>query len=191
MLDWLADSLGEKARDPIEVASLPVILEDMKRQGTRYGSFLGYFEAKGLIYTRGIRSFQKGGVSVELVPVDAQEHVAVFVISSGGRKIIYAPCDVKPFPESEKFWGADVLIIGNTIVGDVLKNGFVLQEDNPLRKELFTLEEIQGIRKRYGIGEVIVTHLEEDWGKSYDDYKRLEGELDSIRFAYDGLTLPL
>lgn len=190
-LDWLADSLGEKARDPIEVASLPVILEDMKRQETRYGSFLGYFEAKGLIYTRGIRSFQKGGVSVELVPVDAQEHVAVFVISSGGRKIIYAPCDVKPFPESEKFWGADVLIIGNTIVGDVLKNGFVLQEDNPLRKELFTLEEIQGIRKRYGIGEVIVTHLEEDWGKSYDDYKRLEGELDSIRFAYDGLTLPL
>ena len=190
-LDWLADSLGEKAGEPIEVGSLPVILEDLKRQGTRYGSFLGYFEARGLVYTRGIRSFQKGGVSVELVPVDAQEHVAVFVISSGGRKIIYAPCDVKPFPESEKFWGADILIIGNTIVGDVLKNGFVLREDNPLRKELFTLDEIQGIRRRYGIGEVIVTHLEEDWGKSFDDYKRLEGELDSIRFAYDGLTLPL
>lgn len=190
-LDWLADSLGEKAGEPIEVGSLPVILEDLKRQGTRYGSFLGYFEARGLVYTRGIRSFQKGGVSVELVPVDAQEHVAVFVISSGGRKIIYAPCDVKPFPESEKFQGADILIIGNTIVGDVLKNGFVLREDNPLRKELFTLDEIQGIRRRYGIGEVIVTHLEEDWGKSFDDYKRLEGELDSIRFAYDGLTLPL
>lgn len=40
------------------------------------------------------------------------------------NKIIYAPCDVKPFPKAEKFQDADVLIIGNTIVGDILKDGF-------------------------------------------------------------------
>ena len=61
---------------------------------------------------------------------------------------------------------ADVLIIGNTIVGDILKDGFVLKEDNPLRKELFTLDEIDAIRKQYGIREVFMTHLEEDWGRS-------------------------
>ncbi len=42
------------------------------------------------------------------------------------------------------------MIIGNTIVGDILKDGFVLNEDNPLRKELFTLDEIDAIRKQYG-----------------------------------------
>ncbi len=66
-----------------------------------------------------------------------------------------------------------------------------MKEDNPLRKELFTLAEIDQIRKQYGIREVIITHLEEDWGKTYDDYRELEKELDSIHFAYDGLEISL
>lgn len=190
-MDWLADSVGKRQTDPIEVASLPTILEDIKQQGTKYGSALAYYEAKGLVRTKGLRAFEKGNMAVDLVPVDAEEHVAVFVISAGGKKVIYAPCDVKPFPQSEKFQDADVLIIGNTIVGDVLKDGFVLEEDNPLRKELFTLDEIDDLRRQYGIKEIIITHLEEDWGKTYDDYKKLEGELKSIRFAYDGMKIPL
>lgn len=190
-MDWLAVSSGKALEDPIEVASLPVILEDIKKQGTRYGSILAYFEAKGLICTRKIRSLQDKNISVELIPVDEEEHVAVFLITSENRKVIYAPCDVKPFPESEKFREADALIIGNTIVGDVLKDGFILKEDNPLRKELFTLEEIDALRRRYAIREAIITHLEEDWGKSYDDYRKLEAEWDAIRFAYDGMKIRL
>lgn len=190
-MDWLAVSEGKALQDPVEVASLPVILEDIRKLSTKYGSVMGYYESRGLVRTRGIRAFEVNDILVELVPVDAQEHVAVFVISSDGRKVIYAPCDVKPFPASDRFRGADVLIIGNTIVGDVLKDGFVLGEGNPLRKELFTMDEIGGIRRQYGIGKVIITHLEEDWGKSYDDYRALEEELDSIFFAYDGLRIRL
>ena len=190
-MDWLAGSLGKKTDDPIEIASLPAVLQDIKKQGTRYGSAIEYYEAKGLVYTKEIRVFEKDHILIELIPADEQEHVAIFIISSSGKKIIYAPCDVKPFPESEKFQGADVLIIGNTIVGDVLKDGFILDEDNPLRKELFTLDEVDAIRRQYGIQEVIITHLEEDWGKSYDDYKGLEKGLDSIHFAYDGLKVKL
>ena len=190
-MDWLAGSLGKKTDDPIEIASLPAVLQDIKKQGTRYGSAIEYYEAKGLVYTKEIRVFEKDHILIELIPADEQEHVAIFIISSSGKKIIYAPCDVKPFPESEKFQGADVLIIGNTIVGDVLKDGFILDEDNPLRKELFTLDEVDAIRRQYGIQEVIITHLEEDWGKSYDDYKGLEKGFDSIHFAYDGLKVKL
>lgn len=157
-MDWLAVSVGKTAQNPIEVVSLPTILEDIRQQGTKYGSAIAYYETKGLICTKGLRAFQDGDITVELIPVDTEEHVTVFVISSDGRKVIYAPCDVKPFPESEKFQNADVLIIGNTIVGDVLKDGFV---------------------------------LEEDWGKSYDDYRNLERELQSIRFAYDGMRVLL
>ena len=190
-MDWLANSLGKKPDNPIEVASLPAILEDIKKQGTKYGSIIEYYEAKGLVKTKEIHAFKKGDIVIELVPVDVQEHVAIFIISSDSKKVIYAPCDVKPFPKSEKFQGADVLIIGNTIVGDILKDGFVLNEDNPLRKELFTLDEIETIRKQYGIKEVFITHLEEDWGKSYDDYRDLERELNLIHFAYDGLKIRL
>lgn len=210
-LDWLADSIGKKPTNPIEVASLHTIMEDIKKQGTRYGSFIQYYESRGLIYTNESRQLRAKNISVELVPVDEQEHVTIFVISSNGKKIIYAPCDVKPFPSSEKFLNADVLIIGNTIIGDILKNGFVLEKDNPLKKELFKLDEIEDLRKKYRIKEVIITHLEEDWGKSYDDYIELEKELNlmpygqsapmssnniaqaqrSIHFAYDGLKIQL
>lgn len=190
-MDWLAGSVGKKPDHPIQVVSLPAVLEDIRQQGTKCGSMLAYYEAKGLVYTTGTYTFEAGGIRIEMVPVDEQEHVAIFVISSNGKKVIYAPCDVKPFPESEKFSGADVLIIGNTIVGDVLKDGFVLEDDNPLRKELFTLDEVEDIRKQYAIPEVIITHLEEDWGKTYDDYRELEKERDCIRFAYDGLRISL
>ena len=190
-MDWLADSLGKKPEYPIEVASLPAILEDIKKQGTKYGSSIEYYKAKGLIYTRGVRNLTYDDILVEMISVDEQEHVAVFVISSNDKKIIYAPCDVKPFPKSEKFQGADVLVIGNTIVGETLKGGFVLNEDNPLRKELFTLDEIDTMRIQYDIKRVIITHLEEDWGKSYDDYQELEKELNLIQFAYDGLKIQL
>lgn len=60
-----------------------------------------------------------------------------------------------------------------------------------MRKELFTLYKIDTIRKQYGIKEVIITHLVEDWGKSYDDYRELEKKLNSIHFAYDGLKIQL
>lgn len=190
-MDWLAASIGNRLNHPIEVASLPVILEDIKKQGTRHGSVIEYYEEKGLIYTRETRYLKYDNILVEMIPVDEKEHVVVFIISSNDKKIIYAPCDVKPFPKSEKFQGADVLIIGNTIVGNILKNGFILNEDNPLRKELFTLDEIDTIRKQYGIKRVIITHLEEEWGKSYDDYRKLEKELNLIYFAYDGLRIQL
>ena len=117
---------------------------------------------------KGFRAFKKNNILIELVPVDEQEHVAIFIISSNSKKIIYAPCDVKPFPKSEKFHGADVLIIGNTIVGDILKDGFVLDKNNPLRKELFMLDEIDTIRKQYGIKKVIITHVNvSNYGDSF------------------------
>ena len=115
----------------------------------------------------------------------------IFVISKGDKKVIYAPCDVKPFPKSELFMDADVLIIGNTIVGDILKDGFILELDNPLREELFIMEEILEIKEQFHIKNVIVTHLEEDWGKSYDDYMELEKGYDGVRFAYDGMEVEL
>ena len=98
---------------------------------------------------------------------------------------------MKPFPHSELFSGADVLIIGNTVIGETLKDGFVLGAENPLREELFVMDEILELQKKYGIKEVIMTHLEEDWGKSYDDYKRLEEEYVHVRFAYDGMEISL
>ena len=60
-----------------------------------------------------------------------------------------------------------------------------------LRDELFTIGDIEELKNKYNIKRVIITHLEEDWGKSYDDYVELEKELDGIEFAYDGMKIEI
>lgn len=188
-MDWLNSSVGWKNDNPIEVAALPVVLEDIKLQRTRFGSVIDYYTERRLITTKGIRCLEINDLTINLLPVDNTEHVTVFVISKNGKRVIYAPCDVKPFPYSEKFYGADVLIIGNTVVGDVLKNHFILKKENPLRDELFVLEEILELKVKYKIKEVIITHIEEDWGKTFDDYIELEKQYNHLKFAYDGMEI--
>ncbi len=190
-MDWLGCSVGKKNENPIAVLALPKVIEELRGQKTFRGSVLDYYAWRGLVTVSGGYFVEKDGIRIDLISVDESEEVAIFVITKGDKKAIYAPCDVKPFPESELFMGADVLIIGNTIVGDVLKGGFVLEKGNPLREELFVMEEIEAIKAKYDIKQVIVTHLEEDWGKSYDDYMELEKEYDGIRFAYDGMEVEL
>ena len=53
------------------------------------------------------------------------------------------------------------------------------------------MPEIERMRERLDIPLVIITHLEEDWGKSYDDYRTLEAAYSGIRFAYDGMRVEL
>lgn len=190
-MDWLKVSVGGQNTNPIYVATLPTILEDLKAQGTKYGSVLEYYKWRGLVTLNPVEELAINDLQIRMVPANENQTVAIFVISQNGKKVIYAPCDVKPFPENGLFYDADVLIIGNTVVGDVLKEGFVLEVDNPLREELFAMEEIEAIKEKLRIKEVIITHLEEDWGKSYDDYLELEKQYDGIRFAYDGMAVSL
>lgn len=128
-------------------------------------------------------------IHIDLIPIDETENVTIFVFQQDIHKVIYAPCDVKPFPENDIFMDTDCLIIGNTMIGDILKDGFILQKDNPLRDELFVMDEIVALKNKYHIRRVIVTHIEEDWGKSFDDYVKLQLQYDGIEFAYDGLEI--
>lgn len=188
-LDWLAKSIGLTCKNPITVASLPSIIRDLKCQGTKYGSVMDYYESMNLINVQSFSGLDFNSIHIDLVPVDESGYVTIFVLTNDSHKVIYAPCDVKPFPEHDIFVDADCLIIGNTIVGDVLKDGFILENNNPLRDELFVMDEIIELKKKYHIKRVIVTHLEEDWGKSYEDYMNLQKQYDGIEFAYDGFEI--
>jgi len=188
-MDWLSSSIGIKCSDPVNVISLATVLEDLKKQGTKYGSALSYYASCGLITLQADNKLKVDNVCIEIVPANEDESVAIFIITENDKKVIYAPCDVKPFPENDKFQYADTLIIGNTIIGDILKNGFVLEESNPLRDELFVMDEIMVLKEKYHVKKVIITHIEEDWGKSYDDYLELQNFYEGIYFAYDGMEV--
>lgn len=188
-LNWLNVSIGKQCNNPIIVGSLPNILEDIKCMTTKYGGTLDYYQSQNLIKCQTFKSINIKNINISLIPLDDNEDVAIFVFEEDGNKLIYAPCDVKPFPVDPIFKNANYLIIGNSIIGDTLKNGFKLEKGNLLKEGLFSIEEIIEIKNKYNIENVIITHLEEDWGKSYNDYLEIEKEYDNLKFAYDGMMV--
>jgi phosphoribosyl 1,2-cyclic phosphate phosphodiesterase len=187
-LNWFEVSEGRECNDPIDVIAMPHVMEDLNAIQSRYGSFLDYYEnVRNLIRRCKVEKYQKiDRIKISFIRIDKS---TIFVFESEGKKLIYAPCDVKPFPNEDIFIDADVMIIGNTIVGETLKDGYTLSEDNSLREELFSMSEVMDLKKKFNIKTVIVTHLEEDWGKSYDDYINLEVQYDNVQFAYDGMLI--
>ena len=168
-LNWLEISKGKECTNPVNVLAMEHVMEDINSIKFKFGSYLDYYEnVRKLIRRKPIES-------------------SIIIEASENQPDEY----VKPFPNDIIFERADLLIIGNTVVGDELKDGFILEADNPLRKELFTLDEIQNLKNNYSIKNVIITHLEEDWGKSYDDYTKLEKQYKNIKFAYDGMEIEI
>lgn len=189
-LDWLKVSQGIECDNPINVFAREDVMNDINSIKFKFGTYLDYYENVRKLIKRNTVDKQVciGGIKISFIKVN---HATVFVFEKDNKKLIYAPCDVKPFPKDDTLKDADVLITGNTIVGETLKGGVILSEDNMLRKDLFVLEEIENIKNEYNINKVIVTHLEEDWGKSHDDYLELEKQYDNIQFAYDGMEIEI
>ena len=190
-LEWLDYFENKRPENPITVYCSNGVMKDVNGIRSIHGSFMDYYEYMGLVKREVVENklMFDSGISITFIPVPKNKNVDVFLFEQNGKKLIYAPCDCKDFPDNAGMYNADFLIIGNTFVGNVLKNNTVVDERYPLRKELHNMEDIQEIKKRYNIKDVIVTHLEEDWGKSYDEYKNLEKNYEGISFAYDGMEI--
>ena len=191
-LEWLDYYDGVTPDNPVTVFADTEVMKDLNGLRSKHGSILDYYEQMGLITQQPVSdSIILRNIKIRLVPVLSKKAVSVFVFESRGKKLIYAPCDCIPFPDDELLYNADVLVIGNTYIGDTLKDGKFIGPDHPIRKELFSFEEILEIKEQLSIDRVVVTHIEEDWGKSYDDYVTLESLYKNTRFAYDGMVITL
>jgi len=189
-LNWFDVFNGKECIDSINVYAMPHVMADLNMIRSKYGSFLDYYEeTRGLIKRVEVSSeFRLDDINIKLIPIQSS---SIFVFEQGNKKLIYAPCDVKPFPEDPIFFGADVLVIGDTVIGSVMKGDYKLPDDNPIYEDLYHMEEVLKIKEKYEVSTLIFTHIEEDWGKSYDALKVLEAEYDHVIFAYDGMTIEL
>lgn len=191
-LEWLDYFAGIKPENPITVYAQPDVMEDLNGIRSKYGSLLGYYESMSLIKRYTVESqIEIKDIKITFVQVAKDKAVSVFVFESNGKKLIYAPCDCIPFPDDELLFDADILVIGNTFIGDVLKNDTVISDNHPLRKELHSFEDVLKIKKHLRAKNLVITHLEEDWGKSLDDYMELEKGYTDVHFAFDGMTIEL
>jgi len=114
----------------------------------------------------------------------------VYVFEKQGARMVYAPCDIKPFPEGRaEVAGADLLVIQPGMFEDRLKHDFTYPPDHISRKTLYTFEETVALARRIRAKKVVFIHIEEYWNRGYDDYRALESVLDNMVFAYDGMRL--
>ena len=191
-LQWLDFFEDKKPENKIVICATNGVMNDINGIRNTYGSFMDYYEYMGLINRQVIENTLKiKDITISFLAVPKEKAVTIFVFESNGKKVIYAPCDCKNFPTDDIIHNANLLIIGNTFIGDVLKNNTVIYPEHKLRKELHSMENIIEIKDKYKIKDIIVTHIEEDWGKGFDEYKELEKKYKNITFAYDGMKIEM
>ena len=157
-----------------------------------YGPLINFYEAQGFVECRVFdRKTRIGDTAVTAIPVDRGSQTSfVYVFEKEGVKMVYAPCDIKPFPEEQgEVQGADLLVIQPGIFEDNLKHGFKYPPDHISRKTLYTFEETVALARRIRAEKVLFVHMEEYWNRGYDDYLAIEREFDNVQFAYDGMRV--
>jgi phosphoribosyl 1,2-cyclic phosphate phosphodiesterase len=166
--------------------------QNIDRLSSQYGPVIDFYRERGFVElkTFGDR-VQLGDVRLTAIPVEpSSQPVFIYVFEQSGAKVIYAPCDIKPFPEHrDEVQRPDLLITQPGIFETGLKHGFKYPPEHPTRRNLYTFEETLGLAQRLQAREVLFTHLEEYWQRSYDDYRALEANNPGMRFAYDGMQL--
>jgi len=159
---------------------------------SQYGSLLDFYQKSGFIRLMLFTdSVQINDVSITAIPVDRGSQLTfVYIFQKSGRKVVYAPCDIKPFPEHRsEVQQADLLIIQPGIFEEGLKHGFRYPADHVSRTTLYTFEQTMQLATRIQAKKVLFVHLEEYWNRSYDDYCTLESKDKRIRFAFDGMQI--
>ncbi|MEA1993866.1 MAG: MBL fold metallo-hydrolase [Euryarchaeota archaeon] len=183
---------GKLSSQKTRVYAVSKVMEELKAIRSPKGSYFEFYDRHGLTSLVELKEavpFKIEDIAVTSLIVENPHHLStLFVIQEKDKKAIYAPCDCKPLPKDEILLGADLLIIGNVLPEGRLKHGYTLPGDNKLRKEAFSMDELKDLIAELGIKRTIVTHIEEEYGKSFDEYKRIEGEY-NIQFAYDGMRI--
>lgn len=155
-----------------------------------YGPLIDYYEEQGFVQRTPFQdTIEIGELKITGIPIDrGSQWSYIYVFERKGRKMVYAPCDIKPFPEDRaEVLRADLLVIQPGIFEDGLKHDFAYGKGHISRSTLYTFEQTLALAKRIQAGKILFIHLEEYWNRSHDDYAALEAKSDNIRFAYDGM----
>lgn len=166
--------------------------EGFRRISSQYGSVIDFYQDSGFIKLQTFEETIKiGNVVISAIPVDRGSQVSfIYAFEKSGKKLVYAPCDIKPFPEEgREVQNADLLIIQPGIFEKGLKHDFEYPPDHISRNTLYTFEQTLELAYRIEAKKVLFVHLEEYWNRNYDDYLALESDDPFIRFAYDGMQL--
>jgi phosphoribosyl 1,2-cyclic phosphate phosphodiesterase len=192
-IEWQNFYENIKPKNKITVCATSSVMNDINKIRSPYGSFMDYYEHKMKIIKRQIvEDYLKiDDINITFLSVPSKEAVTIFIFESKGKKVVYAPCDCKNFPKNEIIQNTDILIIGETFTVDVLKDNKKIHSAHPLREELHSMEDIIKLKEQFNIKDIVITHIEEYYGKGFNDYVEMEKKYNNIKFAYDGMKIEI
>ncbi len=164
----------------------------LKKVCSAYGPLIDFYESQGFVSSKTFTDHTVlNGMKISAIGVDrGSQIVFVYVFEKQGRRIVYAPCDIKPFPESRsEIQNPDLLVIQPGIFETGLKHDFFYPPAHISRKTLYTFEQTLALSRRINARRVLFVHLEEYWNRSHDDYLAIAEKHENIIFAYDGFHI--
>jgi phosphoribosyl 1,2-cyclic phosphate phosphodiesterase len=184
-------------KKPIKLFAPKEVLSEIKRIRSPVGSYLDYFEKQDFIKTH-LLTFEEGkefdGITIIPIKLNSNKELtsSSYLFQEQGKNVVYMPCDLKPALTYDFLQGVDLWMVGSPFMESELGLRRI-SENHPLRKELFSMSEIINLIKKYDIKKTVITHIEEMWRLSYDDYRRLEEKYKryNIVFSYDGLRIKI
>ncbi len=168
------------------------LYERLKKICSAYGPLIDFYESQGFVTSTTFTDHTAiDGVKINALGVDrGSQIVFIYVFEKEGRRIVYAPCDIKPFPEKRsEVRNPDLLVIQPGIFETGLKHNFFYPPEHISRKTLYTFEQTLALSRRINARQVLFVHLEEYWNRSYDDYLAIAEKYENIIFAYDGFHI--
>lgn len=159
-----------------------------------YGSLMDFYEGQGFIKSVVFRTrIQIGTIQITAIPIDRGTQISsIYIFEAKGWRMVYASCDLKPFPEDRKeVQQPDLFVVQPGIFEDGLKHDFTYPRDHISRTTLYTFEQTMALAHRIQATRVLFVHLEEYWNRSYDDYLEIEKRFENVQFAYDGMQLKM
>ncbi len=158
---------------------------------SRFGPFFEFWKSLGIADVHHMEGpVQIGEVRVEAITFETRHrtmtHSTAYIISSGCRKVVYAPCDITPFPQDERFKGCDLMILQVGWYGEEMAE----RARNGPHYEI-SMDEILDIARLYGPRRIVLTHIGDESGLLQADISAIEDRYRNfhIQFAHDLMTL--
>ncbi len=157
---------------------------------------LEYLQAQRLVRLRELPDGEEvrlEGVTIRPFRL-AEAYVYAFLVSGADRRLLIAPDELRGWNPPTSVRDLDLAVIPMGVLEfDPLSGERRLHPDHPVLESEATFRQTLGIVRALNAKRVVMTHIEEPDGVSYDDLLELEERLRrdglDLRFAYDTLLL--
>ncbi|MBU1973822.1 MAG: hypothetical protein KKH52_00330, partial [Nanoarchaeota archaeon] len=182
---------------PIKIYAPNEVIKQVINIKSPLGSYFDYFESQNFVKIYDLEfNTEKSFKNIKITPIKNNCNKKIvstsYLIKENDKKIVYMPCDLKPFEDHDFLQDCDLFIVGSPFI-ESDRGIKKIPVNHPLKNELFSMNEIIDLIEKYHIKKTVIVHIEEMWGLSYDDYAELERKYlkYNIIFSYDGLIIKI